>query len=330
MNNVDSDASLRGLHVLDKTTVWASGSKGTIINTTDGGDNWTVRTVDGAEDLDFRDIHAIDDGTVVAMTSGTPARIYRSTNGGISWKLCYENKDERVFLDALSFWDDQNGIVMGDPIGEAVFLLRTTDGGRTWSQFKTAPQANKGEAGFAASGTNAIALGTQKYLIALGGAEKGDSHKSSRVVMTLDRGGRWFAATVPMHRTESAGIFSLCFVDEKYGVAVGGDYQQPDATDGNYAITSDGGRTWTSPKTKQSPSGYRSGVAVSRKGREIRLVAVGPNGTDVSLDLGKKWRKISNEGFHAVDFTSDGTIGWATGADGRIGRWTNRFDAKQK
>ena len=134
---VNTKASLRGLHVLSETDIWASGTDGTIINTVDGGESWRVQIVTGAEKLDFRDIHAIDDGVVVAMTSGTPARIYRSTNGGSSWKLCYENTDKGVFLDAVSFWDDQHGIIMGDPIGDRLFLLGTDDGGASWKKLES-------------------------------------------------------------------------------------------------------------------------------------------------------------------------------------------------
>ncbi len=330
MMDIDSQASLRGLHVLDQNHVWASGTGGTVINTVDGGKSWNVSVVEGAEELDFRDIHAIDDGTIVAMTSGTPARIYRSTNGGLSWKITYEDKDPRVFLDALSFWDDQHGIVMGDPIDNALFLLRTTDGGLTWQRIASAPRTEAGEGGFAASGTNAITIGDKKYFVALGSAEAQQTEDASRVLFTLDRGAKWYAAKVPIQRSPAAGIFSICFVDDKHGVAVGGDYQQPDSTDHNFAITSDGGRTWTTSNPRQPPSGFRSCVAVNRSGREIRLITVGPNGTDLSTDLGAKWRRVSNHGFHAVDFTADGQTGWACGSDGRIAKWTGKLNTKQQ
>lgn len=330
MEGIDTTASLRGLHVLDRMNIWASGSGGTIVHSADGGKTWKVRIVQGAEELDFRDIHAIDEGTIVAMTSGTPARIYRSTNGGMSWKLCYNQADERVFLDALSFWNDKQGVVMGDPIGDALFLLGTSDGGRTWKQFASAPAVKPGEAGFAASGTNAIATDNQRYFVGLGSAKEGERFKTSRIVFSHDRCARWHVTQVPIPRSQSAGIFGLCFIDAKHGVAVGGDYQKPDQVEGNFAITSDGGQSWTTPNPRQPPSGFRSCVAVSRKNREIRLVTVGTNGTDVSTDLGKKWRRISNEGFHAIDFTNDGIHGWAVGSKGRIARWTNQFDAKKR
>ena len=319
--DVDSKTSLRGLHVLSEKDIWASGSGGTIIHSIDGGQTWRVKIVPGAEELDFRDIHAMDDASIVAITSGTPARIYRTVDGGSNWKLVYENADERVFLDALSCWDDQTGIVMGDPIDNKLFLLGTSDGGKSWERYKQTPRLLRGEAGFAASGTNMFTSGKQKAFIALGGDLPDKSTNASRILVSDDAGKVWAAAKVPMARNASAGIFSICFANPLDGVAVGGDYKQPDDTTNNYATTHDGGKSWQIPNKRQPPSGYRSCVAKWVDGREVNFVSVGPSGTDLSSDLGDHWRRVSNEGFHAVDFTPDGKHGWATGADGRIAQW---------
>src|SRR5205085_6482214 len=45
-------ASLRGVSALNANIVWASGSKGTFLKTTDGGLTWLARTMPGAADLD--------------------------------------------------------------------------------------------------------------------------------------------------------------------------------------------------------------------------------------------------------------------------------------
>ena len=321
MIDVDTQASLRGLHVQSQNNIWASGSGGTIINSIDGGQTWQIKIVPGAEELDFRDIHAMDDTTIVAITSGTPARIYRSNDRGLDWKQVYENKDEKVFIDALSFWDDQTGIVMGDPIDGSLFLLRTMDGGKSWGEFERPPQTLPGEGGFAASGTNMITRGKQKAFIALGSDLPESSTKTSRILISDNGGNDWIAATVPMQRNSSAGIFSICFANPNDGVAVGGDYKQPDNKTNNYAVTHDGGKTWSVPPQPQPPSGFRSCVELWINGGELSFVSVGPNGTDLSNDLGKHWRRVSNEGFHAIDFTPDGKRGWATGGDGRVAQW---------
>lgn len=321
---VDSNASLRGLHVVSNSEIWASGSGGTIIHTTNGGEAWTVQIVSGAEELDFRDIHAIDDKTIVAITSGTPARIYRSSDGGSNWEIVFEEKDEKFFLDALSFFDGQHGIVMGDPMEGVLFLLETHDGGKTWAPSSTAPTTNPGEAGFAASGTNMIVVGKQTVMIALGGAEPDQTHATSRILVSGNRGTDWKFGSVPMPRGPASGIFSICFIDSDDGVAVGGDYLNPDATTGNYAVTRDGGKTWTVPDRPLPPDGYRSCVAVWMNKKKPELIAVGPSGTDRSSDRGTSWSRISNEGYHAIEFSPDGTHGWATGSNGRVARWMDR------
>lgn len=317
---IETKASLRGLHVLSQTDVWASGTGGTIVHTADGGLSWRVQTVAGAEKLDFRDLHAIDQNTIVAMTSGTPARIYRSTDGGSHWQLCYENKDERVFLDALSFIDDQRGFVMGDPIDESLFLLQTSDAGKTWTRVKDTPPTLPGEGGFAASGSNMAVFGNRKIAIAMGSALPGQTQPTCRVLVS-ENGTQWTANSVPLMRSPSAGIFSICFANANDGVVVGGDYKQPDNDAGNFAVTRDGGKTWSIPQMRTPPTGFRSCVATLASGDQVHMVTVGTNGTDLSTDLGESWRRISDQGFHAVEFTPDGKHGWATGGDGKIAKW---------
>ncbi|MEO6588262.1 MAG: oxidoreductase, partial [Pyrinomonadaceae bacterium] len=67
---VDTKASLRGLSVVSENVVWASGTGGTFLKTVDGGKNWTVGTVPGAEKLDFRDIEAFDAETAYVVSIG--------------------------------------------------------------------------------------------------------------------------------------------------------------------------------------------------------------------------------------------------------------------
>lgn len=321
MMEADTTASLRGLSLFSARNIWGGGTGGTVVNSFNGGETWRVLTIPGAEELDIRDAHAFDEATVVAMTAGTPARIYRTTNAGLSWKMVYENDDERVFFDAISFLDDRNGIVMSDPVDAELFLLKTIDGGLTWQRMTKTPRTFPGEGGFAASGTNMTTIGFRKVIIGLGSGVADQPPKRSRVVISEDLMKTWKSADVPLPRHQSAGIFSIVFANANDGVAVGGDYKEPESTAGNYAITRDGGATWTVPRKRKPPTGFRSCVSVWMNGKEVNFVAVGTNGTDLSTDLGESWTRISNTGFHAIQFTSDGQFGWAVGSDGRIAKW---------
>lgn len=316
-------ASLRGLCVVSEKIAWASGSDGTVLRTVDGGKNWQDCSPKAAKKLDFRDIHAFNDKRAVIVNAGQPARFYLTTDGGKSWKKTFEHPNEKSFFDAVSFWDDKHGIAMSDPIDDRVLLIETLDGGTTWKELpaERRPKKQRGEAGFAASGTNMRVIGKDTVMIALGGAEKEQEEESSRIVISRDRAKTWTAHTVPMPRNESSGIFSIEFTDAKHGIAVGGDYLKQKIVRGNMAVTNNGGRTWT--KTKGKPTtGYRSCVVSgkSKVGKPI-MIAVGPTGTDVSIDGGKTFANVSSDGFHAVQFTPDGKQAWASGPDGKIALW---------
>src|SRR5687768_261650 len=151
---------IRGISVVNDMVVWASGSKGTIGKSTDGGKTWKWSIVKGFEQRDFRDIEAFDAATAVIIAVDAPAYILKTFDGGESWKIVYENKKEGMFLDALEFWNEVSGIVIGDPIDGKIFVARTFDGGGSWMEIPDnyRPVADSGEAFFAASGTNVRAL----------------------------------------------------------------------------------------------------------------------------------------------------------------------------
>ena len=322
MQNSGTTASLRGLHVLGDTVVWASGTGGTVLRTVDGGQHWSVLKVEGAGELDFRDIHAFDENNAVIGSAGTPARIYRTRDGGKTWQMTFEHPSEKAFFDAMSFWNNNDGIVMSDPIDDRVLLIQTSDGGQSWAEIKSElrPQVIPGEAGFAASGTNMVLLQDGTCLIALGGAAENEHVPTSRILKSHDRGQSWSAVEVPLPRSQASGIFSMAFANNLIGVAVGGDYLKPNESKGNVAVTIDGGKTWKVP-SGAVPTGYRSGVAANRSGKLLYFVAVGPSGTDWSTNNGYDWSHLSDDAFHAVQFSPTGNTGWATGAAGRIGKW---------
>src|SRR3546814_12041963 len=53
------DVRLRGISAVDADVAWASGAKGTVLRTLDGGKHWRRIAVPGANDLDFRAIEEI-------------------------------------------------------------------------------------------------------------------------------------------------------------------------------------------------------------------------------------------------------------------------------
>ena len=50
------------------------------------------------------------------------------------------------------------------------------------------------------------------------------------------------------------------------------------------------------------------------------LVAVGPRGTDVSVDGGVTWRAVDGLGLHTFSVGKGGVVGFGAGEKGLIGR----------
>ncbi len=306
------NSRLRGVSAVNDRVAWASGSGSTVLRTEDGGATWKRLTVT-SEALDFRDIDAIDERTayVLSIGNGAVSRIYKTTDAGATWTLQFRNDDPKAFLDAMSFWDAQHGIVIGDSIDRQFYILVTSDGGQQWTRVAPykLPPALINEGAFAASGTNIAVSGRRYAWIGLGSADR------ARVLRTTDGGKTWKVFETPIKSNQSSGIFSIAFRDEMNGVIAGGDYQKEKEAVDNLAVTSDGGVTW---KLLKGLSGFRSVVAYLPG--TPSLVALGPQGGDYSTDDGRTWNPIAGPGVDTFSFAHGQRFGWGAGARGTIGR----------
>jgi photosystem II stability/assembly factor-like uncharacterized protein len=307
---------LRGVSAVSETVAWASGNKGTVVRTVDGGTTWARVVVPDAGGLDFRDIEAFDADTAYVLSIGPAdaSRIYKTADGGKTWTLLFTNPDPKAFYDAIAFWDANSGLAVGDPVDGRFTVMRTADGGRTWTPVPAAnlPPALAGDGAFAASGTCLAVQGMRNAWFGTGGAAR------ARVFRSTDQGLTWNVADTPiMAGSASAGIFSLAFADAQHGVAVGGDYRQEREPGDNLAITSDGGRTWAFAGATRLRS-FRSAIGYVPGSKGRRVIAVGPAGTDASSDGGRTWTPLGDEGFHALSIALRGGAAWAVGEQGRI------------
>lgn len=304
-----------GVHIVDDTTVWISGTGGAWARTVDGGNTWQTGVVPGADSLQFRDVHAIDaaNAWVLSIGNGPLSRIYRTSDGGATWTLQFMNDEPRAFFDCFDFWDADHGIAFGDSFDGAFPIVQTSDGGTTWTAVPASrlPPANDGEGGFAASGTCLVTAGPGTAWIGTGASERG-----ARVLRTTDRGQSWTIAETPIVKGGSRGITTLAFRDTLNGAALGGDIAQPDSMTDNVALTSDGGRTW-GPGGRPAFSGAVYGAAWVPRAPSPTLIAAGPRGLSVSVDGGLAWSPLDTLNHWSVAFAAPDR-GWAVGPGGRI------------
>ena len=309
------DASIRGICAVDNQVAWISGSGGQYSITTDGGDNWIPGKVPGADSLDFRDVEAFsaDLAYLMSIGPGQSSRIYKTTDGGQNWTLQHQNELEAGFFDGFAFWDDQNAILIGDPIDGKLYLMKTTDGGQNWLRIppEKLPPLKEGEYGFAASGTG-ITVFEDNVWICTGG-------QSARVFHSPDRGESWNVYDTPVISGKaSAGTFSVDFRDAQHGVVVGGDYNKSDQKGNTFATTDDGGKTWLAPADTTLIS-FRS--CVQYLPNSSSLISVGRGGVSAfSNDDGKSWTTFGALGLYTLSISNDGQSTWAAGPEGRVAK----------
>jgi photosystem II stability/assembly factor-like uncharacterized protein len=302
---------LRGLSVVSSKVAWASGAKGTVLRTVDG-KAWQAMQVPEADKIDFRDIQAFDAQSAVVMGAGPGAasRIYRTDDGGASWRLIMTNAVAEGFWDAMAFWGKDKGILFGDPVKGSFQVYTTSDGGASWHEVAAKGlEAMPNEGAFAASGTCLAVAGSSDAWIATGGSA------SSRVFHSADGGKTWRPSSTPIPAGASArGVFSVAFLNPKEGFAAGGDYKETRMAGTNGAFTVDGGASWT--PVQVAPAGYMS-VVVPVPGAPRALVAAGLAGSGYSPDGGRNWTELDKTPMNTVGFASP-TQGWAVGPKGLL------------
>jgi hypothetical protein len=358
MEPSETTADLRGIHNAGYGVAWASGTHGTVLRSEDSGFEWqNCAMPPGAEHLDFRAIWGWDSNTAVVMSSGTGAlsRLYRTEDGCAHWTLLRTNADAQGFWDGIAFSDRNNGYLLGDAVAGQMVLERTEDGGRSWTRIHAAGLNTSGRGAFAASNTSLALIGPVikgphgpvsvpwiatggpgGAVVLAGGIDCGMEMAHSNPEECL----RHFDFTqeaVPVSGgSASAGVFSIAVVGSQgtgvqRGVAVGGDYTQFAQRAGTAASwqasrergagsgkANDG---WEAAQTL--PAGYRSAVACEADGSQC--IAVGPTGSDVSVDGGLHWIGLESA-VPGVDGVPKGgewnalSLPWAVGPGGRIAK----------
>lgn len=299
--------SFRGLSVVNDQVLWVSGSAGTVGRSIDGGAYIEWITVPGFEKKDFRDIAAFDDQTAIIMGIAEPAVILKTTNAGKTWRSVFTDSTKGMFLDAMDFYDNKKGAVIGDPIHGKFFLAITKDQGETWSTNdplirKHDLTAAEGEAFFASSGTNLVHRG-KELVFATGGKKSRLFFENKIWELPLLQG------------RESTGANSLAIDSKGYGLIIGGDFSKDSIRTGNAVLFEKGGNNIRVPQT--NPHGYKSCVIFLSK---TLLVACGTSGVDLSHDGGLNWESISKESFHVVQKAAKGNAVFLAGGNGKLAK----------
>jgi len=199
---------LNSVHFTDNNTGWAVGgwNSNIILNTTDGGTNWSPQT--SGTTWDLRSVYFTDNNTGWAV--GRYGTIRNTTDGGTNWNP--QTSGATGSLMSVYFTDSNIGWI----VGSVGVILNTTNGGTNWNSQTSGSTNHLWSVHFTDNNT---------------GWDVGDE---GTILKTTDGGTNW--------NSQSSGtnnrFYSVHFTDNNTGWAVG--------EDGTILKTTDGGINWNS------------------------------------------------------------------------------------
>lgn len=298
----EDSVSIRAIEVIDNSLAYA-GNKG-IFGNIDINSGKIMESVQRYDTLfpEFRAVaHTSTDFFMLSVSN--PALLYKTGDDG-KMELVYKEEDDAVFYDAMTFWNDQEGIAMGDSLNGCLSIIITRDGGNTWNKIPCSdlPDGIDGEGAFAASNTNIAVAGDKTWV----------ATTNSRIYFSPDKGKTWEIQQTPIVKdVPTQGIYSIAFYDENLGVAIGGDFTKPEVNTANKALTEDGGKTWQLLADGQDPQ-YKSCIRFVPNSKGNGMVALGFTGISYSENRGATWQQLSEESFYTLRFLND-SIAYAAG-----------------
>ncbi len=239
---------------------------------------------------------------VFILNVGNPALLYKISKENLSYELVYQENHDKVFYDSMQFWNDKEGIAIGDPIEGGFSVITTRDGGVSWQKMPSdrLPHLEEGEAAFAASNTNIVIKGNTTWLVSGG--------KKARVFYSSNKGKSWSVVETPIVQgKQMTGIFTADFYNSSVGFISGGNYEVLNQNFDNKAVTHDGGKTWKLVAQNQG-FGYASCVQYIPNSHGKGLISVGASGIYYSNDGGSSWNQWSTDSsLYTIRFLNNNT-----------------------
>lgn len=128
-NPIPQGNSFNSVQYVDENLIWASGNSGTLLKSTDNGENWEVILLQ--DRMYARDIFFINKSTgwICGRSENSgPSHILGTSNGGITWKIQHTQKQGGSF-NSIVFANENYGWAAGT----FTDILYTTDAGQNWA-----------------------------------------------------------------------------------------------------------------------------------------------------------------------------------------------------
>ncbi len=302
--DVPTDHNLHSVCFVDSLYGWAAGDSGTIIHTSDGGENWVIQDSQTENEIVYLFFLDRNLGWASSFNYITPPYgtiILKTTNGGADWTPALYT-EENIFITCILFFDSLTGWMGGTPHA----LLKTTNGGADWTQ------AAVDTSTLAFFPVLSIKFFDENYGYACGGM-----FDIAGVTWRTTNGGEMWYALDPS-QAPADEVHELHIFDATHVMGAGGD---PDYGFGVGIIrTSDGGLNWDYEELGIQGNAFD----LDFRNDNEAWAPLGPRRKFIySLDTGNTWTSIPTPDSTSIfDLTfPDSLHGFAVGSEGAFLRY---------
>lgn len=301
------------ISIVDDDIMWiGSQNKNSVSYTTDGGESWYKKDLPESMAGKIGGISATSSTTAYCVVSQGEKGIYKTINSGDNWvKQSTGFNNNSAFPNFIHFWNENDGVVIGDAYPNEYFEIYTTnDGGEQWN---LVPNENMPSAWpTKPDGYSEWSYNGHKYFNVRNNTFYFITNRG-RIFISDDKGLNWSVVDGPI---ASGGDMSVDFKDSDNGL-VSFSQKNSEGTVFKYVFsTTDGGQNWNTINTNTS---IRFLKYMPTEG-----VYFGTNrqGLVVSNDDGVSWEKNQSISF---EDTSLGGIAISTTGKVLIGGWGDIF-----
>lgn len=292
---------VRSISIVDDNVVWLSNACGTTLCSpfrryslsTNSGLSWTTNAIDlgpNSNDLEIANISGVSATTAYAAVyprnGSVFGGIWKTTDAGLSWTK--QNtalfNGPTSFCSLVHFWDENNGVAVGDPDGGYYEIYTTNDGGTNWSRV---PSANIGPLPIDGGDYSLLNKFTVRGDTIWFGTTYGVIYRSA------DRGLSWtqWQSPIPDFGGGINGQESgdLAFTSETKGLLQTSDYQLFE--------TLDGGQTWNPVNYIVPPRNFGIAAIPGQPNHYISLgedLDTSERGSSFTTDGGLNWISIND------------------------------------
>jgi|GEM_PF-4353161 len=289
---VFDDIYLKDVFFYDNLNGWVVGSKGTILHTSDGGDNWNIQN----SGVDAELSSVIFCSPLIGWVSGSNGYILKTTNGGTDWNIKREpigvDYTNIFFLNLTTgwavntYWDTLTYVSTNS-------IIKSTNGGDSWVTQVSNFSENIKDIYFFNSSKGVLSTFSRG--------------QNAGLWFTSDGGDNWKLTL----KSYPYSIVSFSFVNDNTGWAVGSVNN-----DRIVYKTTNGGESWTSQKIN-----FNTYVQDIFFIDELNGWILGYEESFYTSDGGNTW--INQVGSGIKIFFSDKEHGWILGNSGEIYNYSN-------